>query len=76
MPSKILGRAFIGSAAAGAAALGFAPGPAALAATTKPLRPDLAEDCRNEFLATYQSFLAIAGDRDELNRGQRLRGLL
>ncbi len=67
MPTKISRRAFIGSAAAGAAALAFAPGPAALASTTKPLRPDLAEDCRNEFLATYHSYLAIAGDRDELH---------
>ena len=65
MPTKISRRAFIGSAAAGAAALPFARAaagaaalpfarePTALAATTKPLRPDLAEDCRNEFLATY-----------------------
>lgn len=53
MPKKISRRAFIGSAAAGAAALPFAREPTALAATTKPLRPDLAEDCRNEFLATY-----------------------
>jgi hypothetical protein len=67
MPTKISRRAFIGSAAAGAAALACAPGPAALASTTKPLRPDLAEDCRNEFLATYHSYLAIAGDRDELH---------
>ena len=67
MPAKLSRRAFLGGATASAAALAFAHPSNALAAPSKGLRPDLAEDCRKEFLATYHSYLSIAGDRDELH---------
>jgi mannosyl-oligosaccharide alpha-1,2-mannosidase len=67
MPAKLSRRSFIGGAAASAAALAFAQPAIAGAAPPKALRPDLAADCRNEFLATYHSYLSIAGDRDELH---------
>jgi hypothetical protein len=53
--------------AAGAAALAFVRPGTASAAPAKGLRPDLAEDCRNEFFATYHSYLTYAGDHDELH---------
>jgi glycosyl hydrolase family 47 len=67
MPANLSRRAFLGSAAAGAAALAFTRPATASAAPATALRPDLAEDCRNEFLATYHSYLTYAGDRDELH---------
>jgi hypothetical protein len=66
MSAKLTRRAFLGSAAAGAAALAIAR-PVDAFAAPGALRPDLAEDCRNEFLATYHSYLRFAGDHDELH---------
>jgi mannosyl-oligosaccharide alpha-1,2-mannosidase len=67
MPAQLSRRAFIGAAAGAGVALAAGRLPTALAASPNALRPDLAEDCRNEFLATYRSYLAFAGDRDELH---------
>lgn len=67
MSTNLSRRAFLGSAAVGAAGLAFARPGGAAAAPAKGLRPDLAEDCRNEFLATYHSYLTYAGNHDELH---------
>jgi hypothetical protein len=66
MSANLSRRAFLGGAAGTAAGLVLVR-PGLAAAAPAALRPDLAEDCRNEFLATYHSYLTYAGDRDELH---------
>jgi mannosyl-oligosaccharide alpha-1,2-mannosidase len=66
MSAAISRRAFLGGAVA-TGAFALARPSLAVAAPAKGLRPDLAADCRSEFLATYHSYLTYAGDRDELH---------
>ena len=57
MPTQLSRRAFLGSAAAGGLALAAGRVPTALASSPRPLRPDLAEDCRKHI----QGLLALTG---------------